>query len=395
MAEGISVWPYSTKSMKKWAFEVRNPTSGTKVQRRGFDKSQDAMRAAKELRLELFQKRTTQNSRMKVAQLAGEYLASLEGSVKPHTHANYKYILDTYFLPSFRNLPIEEVSEPQLTQLLRKLSSEGLFPGSVNTVRIRIIGLFSYAVKRRLLHFNPAKETRSATAAADDRTAVRAPLSAAEARKLLETAKGTQLDTFISLCLGLGLRKGEALGLRKSDVDFEKGLIYIRRSRGQRRYLDGSGRLHCREEDGDTKTASSLRALPLSAIVLEALLRSGMFAESSEDSYLVTSTSGLPISLSVLNRRYKELFQLSNLRYVRIHDLRHSAAQLAMESKVPLEAVSQALGHSSIEITKRIYAPKVQVLNEIFSSSLSASLSNEHFAQGGEANGLESTRVGQ
>ena len=394
MADGISVWPYSTKRSQKWAFEVRHPISGTKVQRRGFAKSQDAMRSAKELRLELFQKPKTENSRVKVSQLAEEYLASLEGSVRPHTHANYKYILDTYFLPSFRNLPIEEVSEPQLTQLLRQLSSNGLFPGSVNTVRIRIIGLFSYAVKRRLLHFNPAKETRLATASADHRTAVRAPLSASEARQLLDTAKGTQLDTFISLCLGLGLRKGEALGLMKSDVDFEKGLVYIRRSRGQRRYLDGDGSLHCREEDGDTKTASSLRALPMGTIVLEALLRSGMFAESSEGSYLVTSTSGLPISLSVLHRRYKELFDLSGLRYVRIHDLRHSAAQLAMESKVPLEAVSQALGHSSIEITKRIYAPRVQVLNEIFSASLSASLSSEHLVPGGEASGLESTPVG-
>lgn len=395
MAEGISVWAYSTKSLQKWAFEVRHPISGLKVQRRGFAKSQDAMRAAKELRLELFQKRRTQNSRMRVSQLAEEYLSSLEGSIKAHTHANYKYILDTYFLPSFRNVPIEEVSEPQLTQLLRNLSSKGLFPGSVNTVRIRIIGLFSYAVRRRLLHFNPAKETRPATAAADDRTAVKAPLSASEARELIDTAKGSQLDNFVSLCLGLGLRKGEALGLRKSDVDLEKGLIYIRRSRGQRRYLDGDGSLHCHEEDGDTKTSSSLRALPISTIVLEALLRSGIFADSSEDSYLVTSTSGLPISLSVLHRRYKELFELSGIRYVRIHDLRHSAAQLAMESKVPLEAVSQALGHSTIEITKRIYAPKVQVLNEIFSSSLSASLSPETLVGGGGANGLESATMGQ
>ena len=231
MAEGISVWNYTTARGKKWAFEARQPHTGTKIQRRGYSSSAEAQREAKQLKLELYNRgKTKVSARITVGKLAQEYFSSLDGAIRQHTLANYRYILSSYFLPSFEKLAVDEVSEPQISALLGKLSNQGLFPGTVNTVRARIIGLFSYAVKRRLLQFNPAKETRMVNRFDDSKTAVRRPLSAPEARELLERAKGTELDVFISLCLGLGLRKGEALGLRVEDVDLEEGLFCIRLS---------------------------------------------------------------------------------------------------------------------------------------------------------------------
>jgi integrase len=234
MAEGISIWQYTTARGKKWAFEARHPRANIKVQRRGFSTSADAQRQAKQQRLELIQRgKPAVNSRVKLSQLADEYFLSLEGSVRPHTLANYRYMLQTYFLPTVGRFSVDEVTEPQITELLSKLSQRGLLPGTVNTIRARIIGLFSYAVRRRLLQFNPAKETRCLRRLDDAQTAVKEPLSASEARELIKRAKGSDLDVFIALCLGLGMRKGEALGIRIEDVDLESGLIFIRRSRGQ------------------------------------------------------------------------------------------------------------------------------------------------------------------
>jgi integrase len=395
MAEGISVWPYTTAKGKKWAFEARQPHTGTKIQRRGYSSSAEAQREAKQLKLELYNRgKAKVSARITVGKLAQEYFSSLDGAIRQHTLANYRYILSSYFLPSFEKLPVDEVSEPQISALLGKLSNQGLFPGTVNTVRARIIGLFSYAVKRRLVQFNPAKETRMVSRFDDSKTAVRRPLSASEARQLLERAKGTELDVFISLCLGLGLRKGEALGLRVEDVDLEEGLICIRRSRGQRRYFGSDGKMHCLEEDELTKTESSVRSVPMNRVVLEALMRSGLILQDRKSDYLVSSPSGLPMPLSRLHKRYGALFDDDSLRYVRIHDLRHTAASLALEARAPLEAVSQALGHSSLEITKRIYAPKVRVLDDIFTSALSEALGSKLAIAGGDVRGLAGKAVG-
>ena len=395
MAEGISIWQYTTAKGRKWAFEARHPQAKTKVQRRGFSTAAEAQRHAKQLRLELIQRgKPAAVSRIKMSQLAEEYFSSLEGSVRPHTLANYRYVLQTYFLPTFGSLCVDEVAEPQITELLNKLTKRALLPGTVNTIRARIIGLLSYAVRRRLLPFNPAKETRYVRRLDDAQTAVREPLSASEARELLERAKGTDSDVFIALCLGLGMRKGEALGIRIEDVDLESGLIFIRRSRGQQRFNGPDGKMRCREEDGLTKTESSTRAVPINRIVLEAIMRSAALVDRQQGDYLVSSPSGLPMSLSMLHKRYKALFVVDGLRYVRIHDLRHSAAHLSLEAKAPLEAVSQALGHSSIEVTKRIYAPKVRLLDDLFSSALAESLSPELTLTGGDVSGMASKSLG-
>jgi integrase len=395
MAEGTSIWQYTTAKGKKWAIEARHPQANTKIQRRGFSTAAEAQRHAKQLRLELIQRgKPAADSRIKLGQLAEEYFSSLEGSVRPHTLANYRYTLVKYFLPTFKHLYVADIVEPQLTELLVSLSKRGLFPGTVNTIRARIIGLFSYAVRRRLLQFNPAKETRCVRRLDDSQTAVRERLSASEARELLERAKGTELDVFIALCLGLGMRKGEALGIRIEDVDLESGLIFIRRSRGQQRYSGPDGKMRCREEDGLTKTESSTRAVPINRIVLEAIMRSAALANRQQGDYLVSSPSGLPMSLSMLHKRYKGLYAVDGLRYVRIHDLRHSAAHLSLEAKAPLEAVSQALGHSSLEVTKRIYAPKVRLLDDLFSSALADSLSPELRLSGGDVSGMASKSLG-
>jgi integrase len=74
-----------------------------------------------------------------------------------------------------------------------------------------------------------------------------------------------------------------------------------------------------------------------------------------------------PISTTVFTRSFQIFLNDNRLRRVRFHDLRHSAAQSALESGVRIESVSQSLGHSRIDVTKSIYAPLVQPLNEEFS----------------------------
>ena len=381
MAERISVWSYQTSKSKKWALEVRFPKENRKIQRRGFGSFSEAQRAAKQLRLDTPAPVKTSQATHTVSETLDDYLASLKGSIREHTRANYADILKRYVVPSFGHMDISLVSEPEISKLFGQLRDSGLRPGTVNTIRARTIGLFNYALQRRIIQFNSAAQTRVQSKRTGEDTVVRAPLSAKEAATLLEASEGTFMSPFLALCLGLGLRKGEALGLKWSDIDLIAGEITIRRSRGQIRNVRPDGKIRSIESDGEVKTLSAARTLSLNATVMTALLDLMKYKTPRGEDYVVSPGNGRPLSISVLTRQYKKLIQTNGLRYVRIHDLRHTAAVLALESRAPLEAVSQALGHSGIEITKRIYAPRVKALNAVFSESLDLALGQEGFLE--------------
>lgn len=377
MSERINVWPYETKKGTRYVFEVRNGArleTGTKIQRRGFLSHSQALKQGKIARLALDNQRVCSLQPMSIAHLAIDYLESLRGAVRAHTAANYKDLLDRYFLPEFGSMKVAYLSEPQITSLLLTLRENGMKPGSVNTVRGRIIGLLEYAVRRGLIASNPGKMTRKQRISSPEDTAVQPPLSLEEARQLMKAATNSELNLFIALCLGLGLRKGEALGLKWSDVDLDKGTILVQRSRGQQRYVNASGRISSTECDGELKTNASRRLLSLNAVVVQALFSQLETSGQKSEGYLVTRLNGEPFPISRLTRHYRELCKSAQVRRVRIHDLRHTSATLALEGAAPIEAVSQALGHSGIDITKRIYAPVVVHLNQVFAQTLGDAL---------------------
>jgi integrase len=80
----------------------------------------------------------------------------------------------------------------------------------------------------------------------------------------------------------------------------------------------------------------------------------------TETDAVFTSSVGTRLFPSNVHKQYKKLTQDLELRYVRIHDLRHTVAHLLLDDEIPLESVSRLLGHSSLSITMDIYAQNVQ-----------------------------------
>lgn len=75
-----------------------------------------------------------------------------------------------------------------------------------------------------------------------------------------------------------------------------------------------------------------------------------------ESGYVITTTKGTPFNDSNLRKRYIRFLERIGVRYIRLHDIRHTVARLALDAGVPLEHLSQVLGHTRIDTTKQIYA---------------------------------------
>jgi hypothetical protein len=100
-------------------------------------------------------------------------------------------------------------------------------------------------------------------------------------------------------------------------------------------------------------------------------------ANWKESGMVFTSEVGTGVYQANNRDYYYRFLKQNNIRRIRIHDIRHTFGTLALEGKVPLEAVSQVMGHSDIGITKKIYAPDVRGLNELAIESVEAFIAPE------------------
>lgn len=168
---------------------------------------------------------------------------------------------------------------------------------------------------------------------------------------------------FFTLALLGGLRRGELLGLRWSDVDFERHAISIRQSS---QYLPGVGQFI-----DDLKTKSSHRTLRLQARVFTALrqLRAEQNEErlklgdrwSNEGNLIFTGTDGKPLSPNTPYNWLKRFCQDTGQRFIGIHGFRHTnASLLIVEADADPVLVSKSLGHSSTTVTLNTYAHSFQ-----------------------------------
>ncbi|MET8875587.1 tyrosine-type recombinase/integrase [Nocardia sp. NPDC004604] len=179
-----------------------------------------------------------------------------------------------------------------------------------------------------------------------------------EALRFLETAKDHRLYALWSVALAIGLRRGEALGLRWSEVNLTAGTVDIVKALYR---VGGTLGLH------DVKTESSEASVPLPPKLL-AILRQHQI-DQSEDAevsnanklgLVFTSTRGTPLEPRNVNRAFAELVKKSGVRPIRLHDLRHSCATLLFAQGVDPATVQRILRHASITTTTSIYMEVIE-----------------------------------
>jgi integrase len=174
--------------------------------------------------------------------------------------------------------------------------------------------------------------------------------------------------TVILLGLRFGLRHGEILGLRLSDIDLTTGVLTVNQAVNQSYRRAGEGAWVSATVIGTPKTRASNRTIQIGVQDIEIIdaaiahrdqLRAQAGTEWVEHDLLLPSAAGTPVNQSNSLKRAKKIFAEAGVPPITIHRLRHSFATLALEHNSNVEEVQQALGHTSIRTTKDIYASSV------------------------------------
>ncbi|GGV68684.1 site-specific integrase [Streptomyces griseoloalbus] len=254
-------------------------------------------------------------------------------------------------------------------QCCRKLLS----PLTLTYIHSVLKSALEHAVREEELPRNVARNVRTGT----PRPRRFEPLTAEEARQFLTAAQDHRLHALFELALHTGLRKGELLGLRWTDLDLDEGTAAIRRTL-QRTAAGGLTTL-------PTKTRASERRIVLPTRCVQSLKlyheqqkreREAAGTTWQHDGHVFTTTQGRPIDPTNLTRAFTTLLRKAGLRRIRFHDLRHSTATLLLEQGVELVVIKEFFGHAHIGVTATVYAHVRIRLQRDAIDTLSAALSN-------------------
>jgi integrase len=182
------------------------------------------------------------------------------------------------------------------------------------------------------------------------------PLTPEEVRGLLAGIRGDRHEALYITAIATGLRQGESLGLKWSDVDLDRGEIVVRHALQR---IDGRPTLV------EPKTHRSRRTVGLPTLATEALraqrvrqleerLKAGVFW--NEEDYVFATQTGLPLHPSNVTHGFQKTLGRLGLRRQRLHDLRHCCASLMLSQGLTLKDVMETLGHSQISLTANTYA---------------------------------------
>jgi integrase len=181
---------------------------------------------------------------------------------------------------------------------------------------------------------------------------------------LLEAFKDTNYYIAVLLGVGVGLRRGEALGLQWKDIDFENKTIQINRS-----LLPTENGLIFH----DPKTEGSNRIIVVSNTIINMLLvakeqqekSKKLLGEAYNDIDLVTCwDDGSPINPTTFSQSFGRTLKRNKLPHIRFHDLRHTNATMMLKQKVSAKVASERLGHSTIGITLDLYSHVLKEMQE-------------------------------
>jgi len=292
--------------------------------------------------------------RATVAAYLRAWLKVKEPALRPESFRRYREAVELHLVPTIGKMRLARLTATQVEGAYAAIRAKGLSGTSVQLV---------HGVLRKALHDaerrgEVARNVATLVDAPRRSTREMRPLTAAEAVRLLDAARGDELEAFYSVALTTGLRLGELQALRWREVDLDRRRLRVTATLAG--VSQGVPVL------APPKTQRSRREVHLSDVASDALRqhRSRQLEQRLaigpiwEDHDLVFANGrGRPLDANnIRTRSFTRLLARAGLPPMRFHALRHAAASLLLAQGVNVKVIAEVLGHADVTVTLRVYA---------------------------------------
>ncbi|MDG5807476.1 site-specific integrase [Streptomyces ossamyceticus] len=291
-------------------------------------------------------------------------------SVRENTYAGYEVAVRVHLIPGVGAHRLDKLEPEHLERFYTKMQVNGSKAATAHQAHRTMRTALNHALRRGHVTRNVA--TLAVPPRIEEEEVE--PYDIEEVQRLLSEAAKLRNSARWSIALALGLRQGEALGLRWSDVDLQNGILRVRKNRLRPKYLHGCGgdcgrkpgyckqRLRKNEDTANTKSRAGRRVIgvPSELVRLLELHRKEQdwerrlaAQEWRETGFVFTSPLGEPLVPSTDYDAWKQLLTDAKVRDGRLHDARHTAATVLLILGVPERVVMQIMGWSSTAMAAR------------------------------------------
>ncbi|GAA5513798.1 tyrosine recombinase XerC [Deinococcus carri] len=370
----------------RWRITVGLKPDGTPIRKSGTAPTEKAAWAAMtQAQADHLRGGVALPDKVTVGEWLNRWLEGKKARLAAKTHHNYRKVIDLHITPALGRKRLQDVRPADLRALYNALTEKGL--GDTQRQAHNILhGAFSEALRLELVARDPSAVVRPAPVRRDAEAApVDKALTAEEVAKLLPVLQASRWGLIFEFMLHTGLRRGEACGLKWEHVDLEKGVIRIREN-----LVAVGGKVQV----STPKTAKSARRVHLSSEGLACLRRQAELQAFEREAlsagpvkghpksyerkklwqdtgYVFTGISGVRLLPDGIKKYLKQFCKEAGIREVTVHGLRHTHASLMLRRGVPLEVVSEKLGHSRASFTADVYRTVYQSEHEEWAVNLS------------------------
>jgi integrase len=331
-------------------------------------------------------------------------------SVRPNTMVGYRSSVYLHIIPRVGAHRLEKLRPEHLETLYQGMTAAGFKPATAHMVHRTIRNALNEAMRRRHITENPATIAKAPRVEEEEII----PFTRDEARRILDGARNVRNGARFVVALSLGLRRGEALGLKWDDVEIRwshgcptgdlcreenrpdacenrrgGGKMIVRRTIQLRKWQHGCIPIgSCGRERGmscpdrhsgglvtaEVKSRAGRRAVGIPHQVAEALTTHQLAQQGEQEiagslwkneGWVFTNHVGGPVQPTEDHRAWKALLVSAGVRDARLHDARHTAATMLLVLGVPLVAVMELMGWSDASMARRYMHVTEEIINSV------------------------------
>lgn len=373
------------KKNDRWyvVIEDRDPATGKRKRRwhSGFRTKREAQAACNELAAAMQRGDYLQANRQTVGEFALEWLATIAPTVRPSTLDKYQRDLRAHVIRHIGFVQLAKLDGPALNRLWAQLAVSGRKPASpggqatgLSAKSVENVAMTVHRMLRDAVRWGRLPKSPADMADPPKRSATHRPIKAWTADTLRTFLKATSEDELSPLWVLIattGLRRGEALGLRWSDVDLETGRAQINQT-----VIAIGWNVHF----GQPKTQAGRRPIALDPATVEVLRehRRAMLARPTAavghlgDQLVFSGCDGAPLHPERVYQAFRRAVIRHHLPPIPLHGLRHTWATLALQMDVHPRVVQERLGHSNIAITLQTYSHVLPIMHDDAAATVAA-----------------------
>lgn len=281
--------------------------------------------------------------------VAKDWLEYKKPNIRESTFEQYRGHVENHLTPYFGITKINRINFNSIEKFIPHATGQGVIPPTLRKLLVTLGSIFKYAVRKRLCEYNPVREIEKPK---DTKKKKVGFLQPGEIRALIDNSRDQKHKTMFTLDIMSGMRQGELLGLKWTDIDWFNCQVYVRRTFNHGRFYE-------------PKTEASRRAIDLGPTVMAELKKWQIACPPTELNLVFPNEFGKPMDASnLINRDFNPTLTKAKLRKIRFHDLRHTFASLLIDRGEHPKYIQNQMGHASINITMDTYGHLMKSVNQ-------------------------------